>query len=132
MICACSKLAKQDKIFSSGFILLEVLVALAILAIALVVLLGLRNRDVDLVKTTRNLTIATALARMKIVETEIEGFPELGEMAGEFGEDYPGFRWRRTISPTPFDYVREVYVAVSWGQRDHESMDLVNYIFENR
>lgn len=117
---------------ASGFTLLEVLVALAILSLALVVLLGLRNRDVNLVITTRHLTVATALARMKMVETGMEGFPELGEMAGEFGQDYPGFRWHRVISSTPFDYVREARVSVMWGQDDRDGVELVNYVFEER
>ena len=95
-----------------GFTLLEVLVALAVLSIALVVLLGLRNRDVDLVNIARDLTTGTVLARMKMAETQLEGFPELGETAGGFGEGQPQFHWQKVVSSTPFDYVREVRVAV--------------------
>ena len=115
-----------------GFTLLEVLVALAVLSIALVVLLGLRNRDVDLVNTTRDLTTATALARMKMVETQMEGFPELGETAGEFGEGYPQFHWQRMVSSTPFDYVREVRISVKWGQANQEAVELVKYVFQEQ
>ena len=117
---------------SGGFTLLEVLIALAVLSISLVVLLGLRNRDVDLVKETRYLTVATSLARIKIVETGLEGFPEIGEREGGFGEGYPEFRWHRVISSTPFDYVREVRVSVMWGQNDREGVRLVNYVFQER
>ena len=116
----------------SGFTLLEVLVALAILSIALVVLLGLRNRDVALVDATRHLTVATALARMKVVEVGLEGFPELGESAGEFGEGYPEFHWQRVVSSTPFDYVREVRVSVAWSQNDRERVELVHYVFQEQ
>lgn len=116
----------------SGFTLLEVLVALAILSIALVVLLGLRNRDVALVDATRHLTVATALARMKVVEVGLEGFPELGEAAGEFGEGYPEFHWQRVVSSTPFDYVREVRVSVAWSQNDRERVELVHYAFQEQ
>ena len=127
-----SRLTTHNSQLTTGFTLLEVLVALAVLSIALVVLLGLRNRDVDLVKETRYVTVATALARMKIVETEMEGFPEIGEMAGEFGEGYPEFRWHRVISSTPFDYVRELRVSVEWGQNDREGVELVNYVFQEQ
>ncbi len=116
----------------SGFTLLEVLVALAILSIALVVLLGLRNQDVNLVDATRHLTVATALARMKMVETDLEGFPGLGEADGEFGEGYSDFHWHRVVSSTPFDYVREVRVSVMWGQNDRERVELVNYVFQEK
>ena len=121
---------KKTEIF--GFTLLEVLVALAILSIALVVLLGLRNRDVDLVNKTRDLTTATALARMKIVETQVESFPDLGETTGEFGDDYSRFHWYRVVSSTPFDYVREVRVSVKWGQTDRETVELVKYVFQEQ
>ncbi len=116
----------------TGFTLLEILVALAILSISLVVLLGLRNRDVDLVNATRQMTVATALASQKMVEVRMEGFPDLGESAGEFGEKYPGFRWNRVVTPTPFDYVREVRVTVSWGQDEGEGVEVVNYVFQEQ
>ena len=121
---------KKTEIF--GFTLLEVLVALAILSIALVVLLGLRNRDVYLVNTTRDLTAATALAKMKIVETQVESFPDLGETTGEFGDDYSRFHWYRVVSSTPFDYVRDVRVSVKWGQTDRETVELVKYVFQEQ
>ena len=127
-----SHLTTHDSQLCYGFTLLEVLVALAVLSISLVVLLGLRNRDVDLVKEARYLTVATALARMKIVEMGMEGFPAIGEMDGEFGEGDPEFRWHRVISSTPFDYVREVRVSVRWGQNDRESVELVNYVFQEQ
>jgi len=115
-----------------GFTLLEVLVALAVLSLALVILLGLRNRDVELVNTTRDLTTATALARMKMEETQMEGFPELGEATGEFGEGYPQFHWQRLVSSTPFDYVREVRVSVKWGQANPDGVELVKYVFQEQ
>ena len=131
---AISRLKKRLIVRSkrSGFTLLEVLVAVAILSVALVVLLGLRNQDVNLVDATRQLTVATALARMKMVETGLEGFPDLGETGGEFGEGYPDFRWHRVVSSTPFDYVREVQVSVAWGQNDRDSVELVNYVFQEK
>jgi hypothetical protein len=69
---------------------------------------------------------------MKMVETGLEGFPDLGETGGEFGEGYPDFRWHRVVSSTPFDYVREVQVSVAWGQNDRDSVELVNYVFQEK
>ena len=112
-----------------GFTLLEVVIALAILSLALVVLLGLRNRDIELAATAKEVTVATALARMKMVETEMGGFPELGEQEGDFSQDYPEFRWHRVIAPTPFDEVRETRVLIYWGEREQESVEMVKYVF---
>lgn len=112
-----------------GFTLLEVMVSIAIIAIAFVVLLGLKNSDITINEYTRNLTAATLLAQTKISEIELMGFPELGEASGDFGEDHSGFRWREIVSPTPFDFAREVRVRVSWkmGNRE-EDVEFITYI----
>jgi general secretion pathway protein I len=106
---------------SRGFTLLEVMVALAILAVALVVLLGLRNRDVQLQAYARDLTRATLLARERAATADAEGTPALGYTEGDFADD-PGFSWQQQV--TPFlaeivgDRVREVRVSVLWGPPD--------------
>ncbi len=98
-----------------GFTLLEIMVALAVISISLVVLLGLRNRDLVLAATARDMTQATLLARQKITEIQLIGFPDLGEKKGDFGEEAPNFRWRQEVVQTPFDSVRELLLEVSWG-----------------
>ncbi len=99
----------------NGFTLLEIMVALAVISISLVVLLGLRNRDLVLAATARDMTQATLLARQKITEIQLIGFPDLGEKKGDFGEEAPNFRWRQEVVQTPFDSVRELLLEVSWG-----------------
>jgi len=105
-----------------GFTLLEVMVALAILAVSLVVLLGLRNRDVQLQAYARDLTRATLLAREMAATADKDGTPDLGFVEGDFGLDHPGFSWQRQV--TPFmseligDKVREVRVSVTWRPTD--------------
>lgn len=105
-----------------GFTLLEVMIALAILAVSLVVLLGLRNRDVQLQAYARDLTRATLLARQMAAGVDLEGEPELGFVQGDFGDAQPGFSWERQVTPfmTEFigDRVREVRVSVIWGATD--------------
>ncbi|MBU6434260.1 MAG: prepilin-type N-terminal cleavage/methylation domain-containing protein, partial [Nitrospirae bacterium] len=54
-----------------GFTLLEVLIALGILALALPILLGLRNWDLDLHARANELTTATILAQEKLIATEL-------------------------------------------------------------
>ncbi|HBR50769.1 MAG TPA: hypothetical protein DEA71_11855, partial [Nitrospira sp.] len=62
-----------------GFTLLEVLLAIALLAIALPVLLGLRNFDLDLQSRATELTAATLLAQEKLLEIELAGQYSVGE-----------------------------------------------------
>src|SRR5262245_32683964 len=68
-----------------GFTLIEVLVALTIVAFAFVGLLGLHNRNIAMVANDQDLTRATLLARQFITEMElIEQFPDVGTSRGQF------------------------------------------------
>lgn len=126
-----------------GFSLLEVLLAVAILAIALPVLLGLRNFDLDLQSKSMQLTTATLLAQEKLLETELSGSFPIGESAGEFqgpppgvpstvemNNRAPGYRWKRTIMPTPLELIREVRIQVAWPRGDQEdTLEVSTYVF---
>lgn len=127
-----------------GFTLLEVMIAVAVLAIALPVLLGLRNRDVALREEAKAMTTATLLAQEKLFETEFQDFPPVGEARGEFTtvppgypltfeakDRAPGFRWMRTVAPTPFDAIREVRVRVTWPRGGADgAVEITNYVFQ--
>ena len=126
-----------------GFILLDVLLALAVLAIALPVLLGLANRDIELVTHARALTTATRLAQEKLFETEAEGFPPVGRQIGDFqvpsltltseqklDDRRAAFRWTRTVDATPFEEMREVRIRISWPRgRTEEMVEVTSYVF---
>lgn len=126
-----------------GFTLLEVLLAVAILAIALPVLLGLRNFDLELQSRSMELTTATLLAQEKLLETELSGAFPIGESTGEFQTAAPGvqssiqetnraagYRWKRNIMPTPLELIREVRIQISWprGMQD-ETLEVSTYVF---
>lgn len=109
-----------------GFTLIEVLVALAIVAYALIGLLGLQNRNLTLVSQDQNVTRATLLARMLIAEMEVrEKFPELGFTSGEL-ED--GFYYEREVNETPLPEVREVRLRVIFDERRPDLVELLYYI----
>lgn len=125
-----------------GFTLLEVMIALAILALAIPILLGLRNWDLALRSQADTLTTATLLAQEKLLETELVGLPPIGEQSGEFTERLPGFqfatapkdrapgfRWKRTVVSTPFDTIREVRIRISWPRGDAEdALEVTQYV----
>ena len=126
-----------------GFTLLEVVIALGILALALPILLGLRNWDLDLHARAKELTTATTLAQEKLIETELGAVLPLGETGGEFlpiplGSqatseivDRPlNYRWKRIVSPTPLPTVREIKIQILWprGKTD-EMVEVSTYAF---
>jgi len=114
-----------------GFTLLEVMVALAVIAFALVGLLGLQARNVKMIARGQNLTRATLLARELIsqiqVEVETKGFQGLGDSRGVF-DGYPGYRWEREVLSTGLDELREVVVRVIWDERTPNACQLVYFV----
>ena len=119
------------KVKQGGFTLLEVMVALLIIAISFIVLLHSRNQSVIAADYARHTTIATFMASEKMGEMEQEGIRETGEDTGNFGEDHPGFIWRTIISDTAYEHIKEVRVEVLWGEgKSQRSVELVNYVKE--
>ncbi|MBI5756618.1 MAG: type II secretion system protein [Nitrospirae bacterium] len=109
--------------------MLEVMVALLIIATSFVVLLHSRNQSVVAAGYAKNVTTATLLASEKMNEIEQEGFPETGEGSSNFGDDFPGYTWKTTVSDTAYEDVREVRVQVLWGEGSAQrSVELVNYV----
>jgi general secretion pathway protein I len=129
-----------------GFTLLEVLLAIALLAIALPILLGLRNFDLELQARASELTAATLLAQEKLLETELSGQYSMGESIGDFPsiplgvqatmQAVPravGYKWKRTIAPTPLELIREIRIKVSWLRGElEEAVEVSTYVFAGR
>jgi general secretion pathway protein I len=86
-----------------GFTLLEVMVALAILAMTVTVLIEIVTNNVRATNHAKLTTAATVLARGKMVDLEDQvlenGFSDNDETAhGDFKEQgYPRFRWESAI-----------------------------------
>ena len=115
-----------------GFTLIEVLVALTIVAFAFVGLLGLHNRNIAMVAQDQSLTRATLLARQFITEMElIEQFPDVGASRGEF-ENAPGFYWERDVEDTDLPAVRRVDLRIVWDERNPSACEMIYYIRDRR
>lgn len=114
----------------SGFTLIEVMLAIGILAITFIVLMGLQHRDISLQEHADRLTVATLLARERLMQFEMAGFPPLGDQAGEFLEEHSGYTWKATVAPTPFGFVREVRVRVRW-EGEEQGAELIALVFKN-
>jgi general secretion pathway protein I len=114
-----------------GFTLLEVLVAMSILATALVALLSLHGRNIQVVTTDRRIVRATLLAQETLTRALLDQpFPDLGQIEGDFRDD-PDYRWRVEIEPGPTpeleEWVRLVRVRVYWDADDQDAVVLVTH-----
>lgn len=82
----------------SGFTLLEVMIAVAIIAVAVVTLLGAQSQSVSMVAGAKFDSMASMLAQWKMSDLLLEEFDQLVDDQGNFGEDYPQFYWTVQVS----------------------------------
>jgi general secretion pathway protein I len=114
-----------------GFTLLEVMVAVAILALVLVSLLGVKNRSTVNVMLADHITTATLLAKRVMTDTLASGqLTEMEDQGGFEEDEFKDYAWQKTVAPVPIEQVKimEVRVAVLWkeGERQ-EQVELVSY-----
>ncbi|MCP4112384.1 MAG: prepilin-type N-terminal cleavage/methylation domain-containing protein [Desulfobacteraceae bacterium] len=83
--------------FQPGFTLLEVMVAVSILAIALVSIYRLHTQTISMNNAIKFHTVAPLLAQGKLAEFEIKPADELEDDSGDFGDDFPGYNWRASV-----------------------------------
>ncbi|MFK5927666.1 MAG: prepilin-type N-terminal cleavage/methylation domain-containing protein [Desulfuromusa sp.] len=115
-----------------GFSLLEVMIAMAIVAIALVSLLGLSNRSILVQDKIQRLTRATLLAQQLMSEQElnVENVRVNWEpQEDEFPEPFADFRWQISYQDTLISQVKQVTVIVLWGAAEkNEQVQLVSFL----
>ncbi|RMF93357.1 MAG: type II secretion system protein GspI [Candidatus Schekmanbacteria bacterium] len=81
-----------------GFTFLEIMIALAIISIALIAALRAQSQSIRTAAEMAEKVKLLNMARMKMAEVELYGFPDTGEEEGEF-EDYPGYKWKTEVKP---------------------------------
>ena len=80
-----------------GFTLLEIMVALSIIAIVLVSVYRLQAQTVSMNNEVRFYAIAPMLAQIKMAEIESESLEDMGDDSGDFGDEFPNYRWNIVI-----------------------------------
>jgi general secretion pathway protein I len=103
---------------SHGFTLIEVLIAVAVVAIALAAVMTEVNRDLVNTVALRDKTLAQWVAMNKVTEMQVsDAWPEPGEQRGEVEMARRDWYWLVRVSKTDDNNVRRVDVVVS-DQRD--------------
>lgn len=112
-----------------GFTLLEVLVAVVLVALALVTFMGLHLRSLDATLRAQDLTTAVLLAQGQLAA--MGDFPDTGEEQGTFNDpDLTRFRWATAVTEFTLDAkvagglpvtVRRLEATIFWvdGQQPH-------------
>ena len=105
-----------------GFTLLEVMIAVALIAISLTTLLGSQAQSVSYANSAKFETMAALLAQSKMSEITIQLADSLSSDSGDFGDDYPGYAWEATVSDVSIEgmdtisnYLKQIDLTVTWG-----------------
>lgn len=106
-----------------GFTLLEVLVALALLAGVLTTVVVIFNRHLGLVVRDREETTALLLARAKLEQPD---FLTATTAEGSFEPERPDITWKRQTLSTDYTGLQRFLLTVSW-QQGQKSLTLVTY-----
>lgn len=131
------KSPKIRLLFSSdGFTLLEVLIAVAVIAIALTGLLGSQTQSVTLANEAKFNTTAAILAKEKMAQLELDGFQGLTHDTGDFGDEFPGYRWELDVGSPVFeeidnvtDFLKQADLTLYWGEGDRFAYRIRLYFF---
>lgn len=118
-----------------GFTLLEILVTLAILALALPALLHSFTIAARGQALAENRTTALYLLKFRMAEIELGGYPDVGEEDGEFG-DNSRYRWHSQVQDVESEEIeglRLVTVTVTWQEQGKEkSISMNTYIADRQ
>jgi len=114
----------------SGFTLIEILVALTILAVALAA--GMRSvaQSTDAATLLKQRTLALWVAQNRLALAQIANpWPPLGVREGVATQAGSGFVWRETVGGTPNPGFRKIDIAVADpAQPDYALARLAGYI----
>ena len=116
---------------SRGFTLLEVMVALIIVAFALTALTASMNQMIDAANTLRERTFASWIAQNKITEMRLANvIPEVTATSGEIEFGNTEWEWRAVVSETGIENFRRIDVSVSHYGSEYVILTVTGFIGE--
>jgi len=83
------------------------MIATAIIAIALVAALGSQSQSVSLANEAKFTTTVAFLAQQKMAQLEAKEVRDLISDGGDFGEDFPGYRWESEVTDVTLEGFEE-------------------------
>jgi len=103
-----------------GFTFIELLATVVLIAIIMPVAMQCIGLCTRLGGQSRKQIEAASLASTKLTELTASQDWETGEKNGEFGSDWPGYRWTADVSNWTDSTLRQLDLTVSWQSQGRE------------
>jgi len=112
----------MNRTSSHGYILLEVVIAVAVVAVALGVLIESLGRCLAAAHSVQNYAMAETLLANKSAEFRTELAADTGDQEGDF-EEYPLFHWSRKLEGSDTEKLWKQTITITWTERGQPSTD---------
>ena len=113
-----------------GFSLVEVICAIAILAVGLVGLVQGITTALSSSKEAELQTTAALFAAGQIESIRADGFVIEGESDGDCGPDLDAYQWRQNVTSTPIDGLFEINVVIEHAKTGKQIYQLQTLMFD--
>lgn len=126
MKTACADRVRRTWRDARGFTLIEVMVAVVVLAVGISSIMVFLAQATKMVSTARGATVQTMLARQVMVEIENKYWRKQAqdiETSGTFGSEFPNYRYEVTIIENidvKVPELQQVSVTVYWNRGGYE------------
>lgn len=97
---------------AGGFTLLEVMIAMAILAIALVAVFQSQSQSISMENQAKFSTTAALLAQGKIAELEAADARDVRSGRGDFGDQFPDYAWEIDVRDSEMAVLKRIDLVV--------------------
>jgi general secretion pathway protein I len=121
-------MCRRDSRICRGFTLIEVLIALAVIAIALLALTRAASVQVQSFDGLRERSLAGWVAANVLTETRLATtFPPTGRSDGRMQLAGRDWRWTRDVQPTPNSEIRRIEISIFAGEAREPSATLSGF-----
>lgn len=98
---------------SKGFTLLEIMLAMVILAIAFTAVFRSQSQSISMIARSRFETTAPLLAQSEMARIEATPLQDVSSDEGDFGDAFPDYMWRLEIEETQIEDLKKITLTVT-------------------